>query len=125
MKRLLIFSVLFPPLALLVYIIPLLFTEGVPKLDFLLTLVGLAYMFALVPAWVTAGVDWVLSATPFYLRVVATMAIAAVMAHLVARYMADPMDLREIITVALTGAIPAAVCTWLSGRFRQKESVGS
>ena len=114
MKRLLIFSALFPPLALLFYVTPLLLTEGVPKLEFLIQLLGLAYMFAIVPAWVVAGTDWLLSARRFH--VVATMVVATAMAHLVARYIADPMGPREVIYVALTGAIPAAVCSWLSGQ---------
>ncbi len=123
MKRIPIFSALFPPLALLFYVSPLLISEGVPKVDFLLTLVGLAYMFALVPALVVAGADWTLSAKPFYLRLIPTMAVAAVLAHAIAWYFGDPMDLREIIFVAATGAIPAAVCSWLSARVQLKESV--
>ncbi len=117
MKRFFVFSALFPPLALLFYVAPLLISEGVPKVDFLFTLVGLAYVFALIPALVVAGADWLLSAKPFH--VIATMAFAAVMAHLLARYFGNPMDHQEIILVTLTGAIPAAVCSWLSGRFQQ------
>jgi len=121
MKRFFIFSACFPPIALVVYVTPLLFTEGVPKVDFLFTLLGLAYMFAIIPAWTAAGADWLLSAWQF--RVIATMAVAAVMTHLLARYLGDPMDRQEIILVTLTGATSGAVCSWgsninLADRFR-------
>jgi hypothetical protein len=114
MKRFLIFTALFPPLALLVYVTPMAVTEGFPELGFVFYMMGFAYMLALVPAWVAAGTDWALSAKPPYFRLVATMAVAAAMAHLIAGYLGDPMYLREIIYVALTGAIPAAICSLLA-----------
>ena len=120
MKRFFIFSACFPPLALVVYVTPLLVTEGVPNMDFQFTLLGLAYMFAIVPAWIAAGVDQLLSARQFH--VVATMAVAAVMIHLLARYLGDPMDHQEIILVALTGAIPGAVCSWISDMNRETKN---
>lgn len=98
---------------MLVYVTPLLVTEGVPKLEFLMQLLGLAYMFVIIPACVAAGIDWALSAKPFH--VAATMVVAVAMAHLVARYFGNPMDHQEIVLVTLTGAIPSAVCSWLSG----------
>jgi hypothetical protein len=114
MKRFLVFTVLFSPLALLVYVAPLVIHEGFPKLDFLIFLMGFAYVLAVVPGWVAAGVDWMLAAKPFYVRVIATMAVAAAMGQWVAWYLGNPMNSSEMITVALTGAIPAAVCSWLS-----------
>ena len=65
MKRFLIFTVLFPPLALAVFISP----DGIPDRDFLeigllFWMSGYAYLFAVIPAWLTAGVDWALSAKP-------------------------------------------------------------
>lgn len=116
MKRLLIFSVLFPLLALLTYITPFVFSEGAPGLGFVFYLMGFAYVLALVPAWVAAGADWALSSKPFYSRVALTIAVGAAMAHLVAWYLGDRMYLREIISVALTGAIPAGACSWLAMR---------
>jgi hypothetical protein len=116
MKRFLMFTVLFPPLALLVYTSPLVIQEGVPKLGFIIYLMEFAYVLAVVPCWLAAATDWMLSARPSYVRMTASMAVAAVMAHLVARYLGDSMDVSEIVTVALTGAVPAAVCSWLSGQ---------
>ena len=47
-------------------------------------MLGFAYLLAVIPAWLTAGMDLALSAKPYYLRFVATMAVAAIMAELVA-----------------------------------------
>jgi hypothetical protein len=38
------------------------------------------------------------------------------MAQLVAWYLGNLMVRSEMIAVTLTGAIPAAVCSWLSGQ---------
>src|SRR4051812_30416198 len=62
MKRLLIFTALFPPLALLVYVAPLVLNEGVPKADFIVFLIGAAYVLAIVPAGLAAAADGILSA---------------------------------------------------------------
>jgi hypothetical protein len=109
MKRFLIFTALFPPLALFVYIAadPLLRSD-LPGIGFLTWVMGFAYLLAVIPAWVTAGVDGVLSGKPLYVRLVATMPVAAILAELVARYLGQPYF--DLIT-ALMGAIPAAVCS--------------
>jgi hypothetical protein len=114
MKRFLIFTLLFPPLALVVFITTDgLLREGLPEIGFLAALVGTAYVLATIPAWLTAGVDWTLSGKQLYLRLIATMSVAAILAELAARYMGQPsFD----APVALTGAIPAAVCSWLSDK---------
>ena len=63
----------------------------------------------------TAGVDWALSEKPLYLRLAATMIVAAIMAVLMARQFGQRGD---VLTFAAMGAIPTAVCSWLSGRIR-------
>ena len=110
--RFLIFSLLFPPLVLAVFITADgLLREGFPEVGFLSALLATAYVLAIIPAWLTAGVDWALSGKPLYVRLIATMAVAATLAELVAWYMGQPyFD----VPVALAGAIPAAVCSWLS-----------
>jgi hypothetical protein len=121
MKRILIFTVLFPPLALLVFVVPdMITTRDFMEAGMLIWMLGWAYMVAVVPAWLTAGVDWVLSARPLYLRLVATMAVAAIMAVLSARYGFGQKG--EYLYFGLMGAIPAAVCSWLSSE-TQKESM--
>ncbi|HXO73274.1 MAG TPA: hypothetical protein VN838_30325 [Bradyrhizobium sp.] len=114
MKRFLIFTALFPPLVLVVYIIADQFwREGFPEIGFIWWLLGIAYILAIIPAWLTAGVDGLLSRQPIYLRLIATMAVAAVLAELVALYMGQP---HFDVPVAMAGAIPAAVCSWLAGK---------
>lgn len=111
MKRFLIFTALFPPLVPLVYIAadPVLLRD--PGFGFLIWLMGYAYALAIIPAWLTAGVDWALSGKPLYLRLIVVMPVAAILAELVAHNLGQPsLDL----TTALMGAIPAAVCSWLS-----------
>jgi hypothetical protein len=113
MKRFLIFTVLFPPLALVVFIAPDVIggSRDFLEIGLLVWMLGFAYLFAVVPAWVTAGLDRSLSAKPFYLRLVATMAVAAIMAELIARYLGQR---GEVLTYGLIGAIPAAICSLLS-----------
>jgi hypothetical protein len=53
MKRLLIFTVLFPPIALAVFTAPDTFNH-------LFDWMWIAYTVAIIPAWLMAGVDWVL-----------------------------------------------------------------
>ena len=112
MTRFLIFSLLFPLLVLAVFITADgLLREGFPEVGFLSALLVTAYVLAIIPALLTAGVDWTVSDKPLYVRLIATMAVAAILAELVAWYMGQPsFD----VPVALAGAIPAAVCSWLS-----------
>jgi hypothetical protein len=112
MRRFLVFTGLFPPLVLFVYIMSdQLWREGLPEIGFWVWLLGFAYLLALVPAWLTAAVDGMLSRQPLYVRLVATTAVAAILAELVGRCMGQP---HFDVPVAMAGAIPAAVCWWLS-----------
>jgi hypothetical protein len=125
MKRFLIFTVLFPPLTLVVYIAsdPIWRREP-PEWGLLLWLSGFAYLFAVIPAGLTAGMDWALSVKPFYLRLVATTGVAAIIAELTAHYLYP--DMREVVlTVGLMGAIPAALCSGLSTLVQSKESANA
>jgi hypothetical protein len=118
MKRILIFTALFPPLVAVAFIV-LITPDVVPRGEFLemglffLWISGFAYLWAGVPGLLTAGVDWVLSEKPPYLRLAATMIVAAIMAVLMARNLGQR---DEVLTFAAIGAIPAAVCSWLSRR---------
>jgi hypothetical protein len=113
MKRFLIFTVLFPPLAFVVFIAPDVkgWARDFLEIGLLFWMLGYAYTFAVIPAMLTAGVDWSLSAKPLYLRLVATMAVAAMMAELIAHYLGQR---GEVLTFGLIGAIPAAICSLLS-----------
>jgi hypothetical protein len=111
MKRLLIFSGLFPPLALSVYIAsdPLFWSSL--DVGLVLWMLALAYAITIIPAWLTAGVDWVLSANPLFLRLAASVAVATILTVLTARYLGQHGETRMFGSL---GAIPAAVCSWLS-----------
>jgi len=112
MRRFLIFTGLFPPLVLFVYILSdQLWRDGIPGIAFVAWLLGIAYLLALIPALLTAAADGALSGQPLYVRLIATMTAAATLVELVARYMGQPsFDL----PVAIAGAVPAAVCSWLA-----------
>src|SRR5262245_7953422 len=109
MKRMLIFTALFPPLALAVFTAP---DDFKNFLDWLAP----AYPIAIIPAWLMAGMDWKLSAKPTYLRIVGTTLAGALMTASVAFFMGDgpPGEFFPALMVALVGAVPAAVCSWLS-----------
>ena len=82
MKRFLIFTVLFPPLALAVFTAPDTFAKF-----FIYFLWLLPTWPAIIPAWFTAGMDWALSAKPSYLRIVGTAVTGALITDLVALFM--------------------------------------
>src|SRR6516225_3768664 len=95
MKRLLIFTALYPPLALAVFTAP----DGFKKfLD-----------------WLTAGMNWKLSEKPTYLGIVGTTFAGAVITGSIAFFLWDGFrEFFPALVATLVGAIPAAVCSWLS-----------
>lgn len=108
MKRFLIFTVLFPPLALAVFTAP-------DKFKNLLDWIGMAYAVAIIPAWLTAGVDWTLSAKPIYLRIAGTTVTAALVTESIAVFLWGGFrELFPALMAGLVGGVPAALCSWLS-----------
>jgi hypothetical protein len=106
MRRFLIFTLLFPPLALVVFTAP----DGFKSL---LDWLGYAYLLAIIPAWLMVLVDWKLSANPG--RIVGTGFAGAVMTGSVTFFMAGGFnEFFPALMSMLVGAIPAAVCSWLS-----------
>jgi hypothetical protein len=122
-KRILIFTALFPPLVAVVFIV-LVTPDVVSPRNFLemglffFWISGFAYPLAVVPGWLTAAVDWALSEKPLYLRLAATMIVAAIMAVLIARYCAGQRG--DVLIFGAMGAIPAAVCSLLSGKKKKR-----
>jgi hypothetical protein len=114
MKRFLIFTALFPPLALFIFIAsdPI-WLRDFPQTGLLLWMLGYAYFIGAIPAWLAAAADWALSAKPVYLRLAGTMLVAVIFAELTARDLG--LD-KAVLTFGLMGAIPAAICSWLSGK---------
>jgi len=82
-EALFIFTVLFPPLALVVFTAP----DGFKNL---LDWMVMAYAIAVIPALLLAWVDWALSANR--LRVVGTVATAALTSVLIVRFMSGVSD---------------------------------
>ena len=116
MKRFLIFTVLFPPLALAVFTAPDTFAKF---LDWL----WIAYVAAIIPAWFTAGMDWALSAKPTYLRIAGTAVAGAVITASVALFMWGVFPgYWPVLMAGLVGALPAAVCSWLSDLSQGKQN---
>jgi hypothetical protein len=108
MKRFLIFPVLFPPLALVVFTAP----DGFKHL---LDWMVMAYAIAVIPALLLAWVDWAFSAKP--LRVMGTAVTAALAAVLIVLFLSGGSgELWPVLMVGLVGGVPAAVCSWLSDK---------
>ena len=112
----LIFAVLFPPLALVIFNAP----DMIARHDFRLmdsaSFQGV-YAIAVIPALLLAWVDWALSAKPTRLRVVGTAVTAALAAVLIVRFMSGESDeLWPFLMVGFVGGAPAAVCSWLSDK---------
>jgi hypothetical protein len=114
MNRFLIFTALFPPLALIVFVAP----ETISHLEipsYFWGSIPLAYLGAMLPAWLSAAMDWKLSSEPTYLRIVGTAATGALITGSIASFMWGGFsELFPALMATLVGAIPAAVCSWLS-----------
>ena len=105
MKRLVIFTALFPPVALLVFNAPDMITGNFRLMDF--TSLHTAYIVAVVPAWLLAAISWRLQS------VVGTTIAGVALACLVGFVIGFP-DFGAGLMLGLVGAVPAAVCSWLS-----------
>ena len=114
MKRLLVFTVLFPSVALAVFTAPDGFKHFVDW-------VAMAYAIALIPAWLLAGVDWMLSAKPT--RVLGTSVTGALLTGAVAFFLWNGFrELFPAMMALLVGAVPAAACSWLSDKSLRHEN---
>jgi hypothetical protein len=110
MKRFLIFAVVFPPLALVIFNAPDVIMHHDFRLLDLVTL-GLAYPFAVIPALILAGVDQV------FRSLAGTTIAGAAIAYLAALSIGFPfLDYRATLMIGLIGGVPAAVCSWLSDK---------
>lgn len=116
MKRFLTFTVLFPPLALAVFTAP-------DKFKNLLDWMVMAYTVAIFPAWLMAAVDWKLSAKPTYDRIAGTTLAAALITGSIAFFLWGSFgELFPALMAMLVGAIPAAVCSWLSDKSMRSQN---
>jgi hypothetical protein len=110
MKRFLIFTLLVPPLALIIFSAP----DVIMRHDFRFVdpaTVSVTYTFAVIPALILAWVDQA------FHRLAGTTIAGAAIACLAAFIVGFPfLDYKATLMIGLIGAIPAAVCSWLSDR---------
>jgi hypothetical protein len=115
MKRLLVFTVLFPPIALVVFNAP----DMIGHRDFRLmdiASLGLSYVIVVIPAWLVAATDWWQS------RVWVTAIAGASLGYLAAFSIGFPfVDPFATVMVGLVGGVPAAMCSWLSGYWHEED----
>src|SRR5260221_6589917 len=110
MKRFLIFAVLFPPLALVIFNAPDVIMHHDFKLLDSATLVA-AYTLMIIPALILAWVDQAFHRLG---TVIAGTAIAYLCVLIVGFPFSE--DLWATLMIGLIGAVPAAVCSWLSDK---------
>ncbi|GGI25391.1 hypothetical protein [Bradyrhizobium guangdongense] len=107
MKRLLIFTILFPPLALVVFNTPDMVAGRFGLMD--MNALQSAYIIAVIPSWLVAAIDW------WQTRLWATTVAGAALCYVAAFSIGFPFsDAFSVLMVGLVGAVPAAVCSWLS-----------
>jgi hypothetical protein len=105
MKRFLIFTALFPPIALVVFNVPDMI-DGIFKLMNFTSLPS-AYIVGVIPAWLFAATD------QRFQSVIGTTIAGAALAFLVGLVLGFP-DFGAVLMLMLVGAVPAGVCSWLS-----------
>ena len=124
MKRLLIFLILGPIIGLAVVLAVSLLGGNRPEVYRVIYALPLAYAFGAVPALFTAVVDWSLATKlRFWIRVGVTCCAGYAMTVVtwwLMLLMIIPLPHRRYTSVDLfvfgfVGAIPAAICSWLSG----------
>ena len=116
MKRLLIFTALYPLLALAIFVAS---GRNVMEIGWML---GFAYLFGIMPALASGTVDAVLGAKPIYLRMTAAaFAGALVLLNEMIYFEQSLSSGPTFLLVSLIGGIPAAVCSWLSSERQNSE----
>jgi FtsH-binding integral membrane protein len=122
MKRFLIFALLFPGIALAVFFALLSMAMGMfPDNPQALFVVGWGYVVGVVPALVCAVVDLLLRKT-YIPAVIGTTLVGYGIAILAGLTIFDWGLIGKILAFGLIGAIPAAVCSWLSN---EKQNMGA
>lgn len=116
MKRFMIFATLFPPVGMLIAVLAVPEARKYLDTSFTFWMLGIAYTVGLVPALLSATADWALSANSIYLRLIGTAAagMISIMAAVAAFNFGEMLFAPVVILIALMGAVPGAVCSWLS-----------
>jgi len=118
-EAVLIFTAHFAPLALLVFnTLDAIDHRHLPAID--LSVLAFAYMAAVIPALLLAGLDWKLSGKSTYLRVLGASVAGAAITGSMAFFLWDGFrQFFPALMSMLVGAFPAAICSGLSSQ-RQK-----
>jgi hypothetical protein len=111
MKRLLIFTVLAPPIALL---LSALFLESPWTWQSFEKGIYGVYLFGIVPSFVVGMLDWALRRIPFRWPLTAFVGGTITMGLAFLAYSSFSIPF-------VIGAIPAAICSWLSGPATKQE----
>ena len=119
MKRLLIFALLGPIIGLAIMLAVASFLSGhviVPDARIMIYGFPLAYVFGGVPALFAAAADWYLTRVP--LRPLGICCAGYVLTVLTGLMMFDTQytSFRDVLMYGFVGAIPASICSWLSGK---------
>jgi hypothetical protein len=116
MKRFLIFALFYPLLTIIILLLVSLTHIGVAALSYTVPLVAWSYAIGVLPAIALAFVDWFLAARLGALRRIASVALVALlMGILFTLSTSDSSAWFDRLIFGLANAIPAAICSWLSG----------
>jgi hypothetical protein len=123
MRRIIVFSVLGPPLGFVAVLLREELMSGkwlfADAATFFSKYLLFAYLLGFIPAWFTGSIDWYLSSKMNRLwRVLATAFAGYVLTTIAGLQGYNPpyTRLSSIFTFGLIGILPAAVCSLLSGK---------
>jgi hypothetical protein len=128
MKRFVIFAVLFPPIAFAIAFWIILQIANVASGEHItaeyhqLLLLPLAYMVGLIPALLVALVDHIFANRAYGTLWTTLAGYIFIYLPLLAPMMVKFIDGPEALLFGISGAVPAAICSWLAG-LKRKESV--
>lgn len=116
MKRFLTFPGLLPPLALLAFLVPGLFARPeLPTFRALYGMLGIAYFVAIVPACLLSVVDWYFSQKRTFVSITVTATTGFILSLVTAYVFGLRAEVRnDPVLIGMIGAVPAAICCWLS-----------
>jgi len=110
-------------LALLVFLVPgLVARPEIPTFRTLYGMLGFAYFIAIVPAWLLALMDWYLLRMPTLVSITITVTTGFILSLISAYVLGLRAEVRsDPVLIGMIGAIPAAVCCWLSRTSRMQQ----
>jgi hypothetical protein len=131
MKRFLVFAILGPALAamtLLLVVLPLASLLEGTKIE--MSVAGrqmvTVYLVSIFPALMVGLFDWIAELIELPQRPIGTAIVGWVLAVLVLRdWLALPDLTGWFVAIGLIGALPAFVCSWVTLKIRQKQSVSA